>query len=118
MLSYDFVFILHVGKKLQEVFKVCALYLITLITSSCHCLSDSGEHGRTVSNLIKCNEYSINQFLSCVNWVNVHNTLHMPPKEKSLGVLGREILVATQQVPLALSIFPFRFCSDVLVLAG
>ena len=44
-------------KKLQEVFKVCALYLITLITSSCHCLSDSGEHARTVSDLIKHSEY-------------------------------------------------------------
>ena len=31
-------------------------------------------------------------------------TLHMPPKEKNLGVLGRAILLATQQVP---SPFPF-----------
>ena len=79
---YDFNFILRVGKKLQEVFKVCALYLITLFTSSRHCLLDSGEHARTVSDLIKSSEYSLNQFLSCVDWVNVHNTLHMPPKGK------------------------------------
>ena len=92
VLCYDFIFVLRVGKKLQVVFKVCALYLITLFTSSCHCLSDSGEHARTVSDLIKLSEYSFNQFLSCVDWVNVHNTLHMPPKEKkNLGVLGREI---------------------------
>ena len=78
-------------KKLQVVFKVCVLYLITLFTSPCHCLSDSGEHARTVSDLIKRSEYSLNRFLSCVDWVNVHNTLHIPPKEKNLGVLGREI---------------------------
>ena len=30
----------------------------------------------------------------------------MPPKEKKSRVLGREFLVATQQAPLALSIFP------------
>ena len=76
---YDFIIILQVGKKLQ-VFKVCALYLITLVTLSCHCLSDSSEHARTVSDLIKCSEYSLNQFLSCVDLVNVHNTLHMPTK--------------------------------------
>ena len=70
---------------------MCALYLITLFTSSCHCLSDSGEHARTVFDLIKRSEYSLNQFLSCVDWVNVHNTLHMPPKEKNLGVLDQEI---------------------------
>ena len=83
VLCYDFILILQVGKKkLQEVFKVCALYLIILVTSSCHCLSDSGEHARTVSDLIKHSEYLLNQFLSCVDWVNVHSTLHMPPKEK------------------------------------
>ena len=82
VLCYDFIFILQVGKKLQEVFKVRALYLITLVTSSCHYLSGSGEHARIVSGLIKRSEYSLNQFLSCVDWVNVHNTLHMPPKEK------------------------------------
>ena len=70
---------------------MCALYLITLVTLSCYCLTDSDEHARTVSDLIKRSEYSLNQFLSCVDWVNVHNTLHMPPKEKNLGVLGREI---------------------------
>ena len=70
-------------KKLQEAFKVCALYLITLFTSSCHCLSVSDEHARTVSDLIKRSECSLNQFLSCVDWVNVHNTLHKPPKEKT-----------------------------------
>ena len=70
---------------------MCVLYLITLFASSCHCLSDSGEHARTVSDLIERNEYSLKQFLSCVDWVNVHNTLHMPPKEKNLGVLGRDI---------------------------
>ena len=82
VLCYDFVFILQVGKKLQQVFKVCDLYLITLFTSSCHCLSDSSEHAKTVSDLIKRSEYSLNQFLSCADWVNVHHTLHMPPKEK------------------------------------
>ena len=82
VLCYDFIFILQVGKKLQVLFKVCALYLITLVTSLCHCLLDSGGHARTVSDLIKCSEYSLNQFLSCVDWVNVHNTLHMPTKEK------------------------------------
>ena len=46
----------------------------------------SGEHARTVSDLIKRSEFSLNQFLSCVDWVNVHNTLHMPPKEKSRGI--------------------------------
>ena len=107
-----------ITRGVQEVFKVCALYLITLFTSSCHCLSDSGEHARTVSDLIKRSEYSLNQFLSCVDWVNVHNTLHMPPKEKNLGVLGRAILLATQQVPLSVSISPCRLCSDVLVYAG
>ena len=63
---------------------MCALYLITLFTSSCHCLSDSGEHARTVSDLMyaRAKTVSLNQFLSCVEWVNVHNTLHMPPKEK------------------------------------
>ena len=61
---------------------MCALYLTTLFTSSFHCLSDSDEHARTVSDLIKRSKYSLNQFLSCVDWVNVHNTLHMPPKEK------------------------------------
>ena len=40
-------------KKLQEVFKLCALYPITLFISSCHCLSDSGEHASSVSDLIK-----------------------------------------------------------------
>ena len=70
------------GWKKLQVFKVCALYLITLVTSSCLCLSDSGEHARTVSDLIKQSEYSLNQFLPCVDWVNVHNTLLMPPKEK------------------------------------
>ena len=70
---------------------MCALYLITLFTSSCHCLSDSDEHARTVSDLIKLCEYSLNHFFSCVDGVNVHNTLHMPPKEKHLRVLGREI---------------------------
>ena len=69
-------------KKFLEALKVCALYLITLFTSSCHCLSDSGELARTASDLIKRSEYSLNQFLSCVDWVNVYNTLHMPPKEK------------------------------------
>ena len=68
-------------EKLQEVFKVCALYLITLFTSSCLCLSDSDEHARSVPDLIKRSEYSLNQFLSCVDWVNAHNILHMPPKE-------------------------------------
>ena len=91
VLCYDFIFILQVGKKLQGVFKVFSLYLIALFTSSCYCLSDSGEHARTVSDLIKSSGYSLNQFLSCVDWVNVHNTLHMPPKEKNLGLLGREI---------------------------
>ena len=67
VLCYDFIFILQVGKELQEVFKVCALYLITLVTSSCHCLSDSGELASTVSDLIKRSEYSLNQFLSCVD---------------------------------------------------
>ena len=86
VLCYDFIFILQVGKKLQEVFKVCVLHLITFITSSCHCLSDSGEHARTVSDLIKRTEYSLNQFLSCVGWVNVHITLHMSQKEENLGV--------------------------------
>ena len=79
-----------------------ALYLITLFTSSFHCLSDSGEHSRTVSDLIKRSEYSLKQFLSCVDCVNVQNTLHMPLKEKHLGVLSRAILLATQQVPLSL----------------
>ena len=83
VLCYDFISILQVGKKLQEVFKMCALYLITLVPSSCNCLSDSGEHSRTVSDLIERSEYSLNQFLSCVDWVNVHNTLHKPPKEKT-----------------------------------
>ena len=40
------------------------------IVASCHCLSDSGEYARTVSDLIKRSEYSLNQFLSCVDWVN------------------------------------------------
>ena len=91
VLCYDFIFILQVGKKLQEVFKVCALYLITLITSSCHCLSDSDEHARTVPDLIKRSEYLLNQFLPCVDWVNVHNTLHNASKGINLEVLGREI---------------------------
>ena len=92
VLCYDFIFILQVGKKFQEMFKVCALYLITLFTSSSHCLSDSDEHARTVSDLIKRSEYSLNQFLSYVDRVNVHNSLHIPPKEKkNLGMLGREI---------------------------
>ena len=52
---------------------MCTLYLITLSTSSCHCLLDSDERARTVSDLIKRSEYSLNQLLSCV---------HMPPKEK------------------------------------
>ena len=82
VLCYDFIFILLDGKKLQEVFKVCALYLTTLFTSSCHCLSDSGEHARAVSDLINRSEYSLNQFLSCVDWVNVHKTLYIPPKDK------------------------------------
>ena len=78
VLCYNLIFILQVGKKkIQDVFKVRALYLITL----CHCLSESGEHARTVSDLVKRSEYSLNQFLSCVDWVNVHNTLLMPPKE-------------------------------------
>ena len=79
VLYYDFIFILQVEKKLQEVFKVCVLYLITLVTSSCHCLSGSGEYARIVFDLIKYSEYSLNKSLSCVDWVNVHNTLHMPP---------------------------------------
>ena len=58
------------------------LYLITLFTSTCICLSESGEHARTVSDLIKRSEYALSQFLSCVVWVNVHNTLLMPQKEK------------------------------------
>ena len=82
VLCYDLIFILQVGKELQEMFKVCALYLITLVKSSCHCLSDFGQHARTLSDLIKSSEYSLNLFLSCVDWVNVHNTLHMPSKEK------------------------------------
>ena len=61
---------------------MCAMYLITLFTSSCHCLSDSDEHARTVSDLMKRSEYSLNQSSSYVDWVNVHNTLHMSPKEK------------------------------------
>ena len=95
MLCYNFIFILQVGKKItrgvQEVFKVCALYLITLFTSSCHCLSDSGEHARTMSDLIKRSEYSLNQFLSCVDWVNVRNTLHMPQSKKSRGVRSGDL---------------------------
>ena len=82
VLCYDLILILQIGEKLQEVLKVCALYLIRLVTSSCHCLLDSGKYARTVSDLIKCSEYWLNQFLSCVDWVNAHNTLHMPPKEK------------------------------------
>ena len=50
-----------------------------------------GEHARTVSDLIKRSEYSLNQFLSCVDWVNVHNTLHMPPNEKSRGVRSGDL---------------------------
>ena len=65
--------------------------LITLVTSSCHCLSDSGEHVRTVSDLIKCSEYSLNQFLSCVDWDNVHNTVHKPPKENPRGVRSGDL---------------------------
>ena len=92
MLCYDFIFILQVGKKLQEVFKGCALYLITLVRPSCHCLSDSGEHARAVSDLIRRSEYLLNQFFSCVDWVNVHNTLHTPPKEKkSRGVMSGDL---------------------------
>ena len=44
-----------------------------------------------MSDLIKCSEYSLNQFLSYVEWVNVHNTLHMPPKEKSRGVRSGDL---------------------------
>ena len=81
MLCYDFIFILRVEKKITGgVQSVCPVpdYTVTL---SCHCLSDSGELARTVSDLIKRSEYSLKQFLSCVDWVNAHNTLHMPPKE-------------------------------------
>ena len=81
-------------KKLQEVFKVCAMYLITLFISSCHCLSDSGEHARTVSDLIKRSEYSLNQFLSCVDWLTglMYTTLFTClQRKKNLGMLGREI---------------------------
>ena len=86
-------------------FKVCALYLITLFTSSCHYLSGSGEHARTVSDLIKRSEYSLNQFLSCVDWVSVHNTLHMPPKEKkSRGVRSGDLGGHARGPPL-----PFHF---------
>ena len=70
---------------------MCALFLITLFTSSCHCLLDSGEHARIVSDLIKRSEFSLNLFLYCVDWVNVHSTLHMPPKEKSRGVRSGDL---------------------------
>ena len=58
---------------------------------SCHCLSDSGAHARTLFDLIKRSEYLLNQFLPCVDWVNVHNTLHNASKGKNLGVLGWEM---------------------------
>ena len=51
-------------KKSQEVFKMCALYLITLVTSSCHWLSDSGEHAWTVSYLIS---FFLNWWLHCTD---------------------------------------------------
>ena len=91
VICYDLIFILQVGKKLQEVFKAFALYLITLFTTSCHCLSDSGEHARTIYDLIKRSEYSLNQFLSCVHWIDVHNTAHAPKGKKSRSVRSGDL---------------------------
>ena len=99
VLCYDFLFILQVEKELQDVFNVCALYLITL-TASCHRLSDSGEHARIVSDLIKRSEYLLNPFLSCFDWVNVHNTLHMPPKKNSRGVRSGDLAAYATGLPL------------------
>ena len=66
VLCYDFIFILQVGKKLQEVFKVCALYLITLFTSSHRAIAC-----RTLANmpglcLIWSNAINIRSISSCL----------------------------------------------------
>ena len=78
---------------------MCALYVITLVTASCHRLSDSGEHARIVSDLIKRSEYSLNP-LSCFDWVNVHNTLHIPPKKNSRGVRSGDLAAFATGLPL------------------
>jgi hypothetical protein len=52
-----------------------------------HSFSDSVEHLRSVLNLFKSCVYSYSHFLCGVNWVGVHDTLHMPPRnKKSRGV--------------------------------
>ena len=94
---------------------MCALYLITLVTSSCYCLSDSGEHARTVSDLIKRSEYSLNQLLSCVDWVCTTIFTYLQRK-KSRGVRSGD-LVGRATDPHSISISPYRLCLDVLVLA-
>ena len=80
----------------------------------CHFLSDSGDHARIVSSLIKRSEYSINQFLSCVDWVNVglHNTLHMPPREKSRGIRSGDLAGHATGPPLPVD--SVQMCSYLL----
>ena len=73
---------------------MCPVPDYTLFASSCHCLSDSGEHARTLSDLIKRSEYSLNQFLSCVDCLTVlmYTTLFTClQREKSRGVMSGDL---------------------------
>ena len=93
-------------KKLQEVFRVCALYLITLVTSSWHCLSDSGEHARTVSDLIKRSEYRPISSCLVLNGLmySTQHSSHAPKWKKSRGVSSADLTGHTTGPPL-----PIRF---------
>jgi hypothetical protein len=89
---YNYEWIIHVFLQVRlRTFYRCSerlpwtwLHSLHRYSSECRTLS---EHLRSVLNLFKnSNVYSHNQFLSGVNWVGVHDTLHMPPKKKSRGI--------------------------------
>ena len=74
-------------KKLQEVFKVCVLYLIILFTSSCHCLSDM-----LGLCLIWSNVVNIRLLIFCLVLTGLmYTTLFTCLQRKKSRVLGREI---------------------------
>ena len=70
--------------------------------------------------LIWSNAVNIRSISSClVKTGLMYTTLFTwAQRKKNLGVLDRATLLATQQVPLSLSISTRRLCSEVLLLAG
>ena len=111
----DFIFILQVGKKLQEVLKVCALCLITLVKSSCHCLSDSGEHDRTC--LIWSNAVNIRSISSCLVLTGLMYTTLFTclQKKKSRGVRSGDLGGHGTGPPLPIHFSLYTLFSFVLI---